>query len=138
MSKVTAKALGVITYLQEQYIHNTVDGPIYIPKEYITTLEDLLIAYQSQAVLIKTVKDHIEKLKDIVAKVPTTVDIIREISETIECQKCGEDNEAVIELDTSIEVPQLTSLCDDLERAVSDLDYYILAEELKAKKQQKY
>lgn len=61
MNNITEKAIKVITYLKEQDIHNTVEGPIYIPKEYIATLEDLLISHQKQAVLIKTVKDHIEK-----------------------------------------------------------------------------
>ena len=61
MNNITEKAIKVITYLQKQSLHNTVEGPIYIPKEYIATLEDLLISHQKQAVLIKTVKDHIEK-----------------------------------------------------------------------------
>lgn len=65
MSNTTfAKAIEVITYLQEQDIHNTVDGPIYIPKEYIATLEDLLISHHRQAILIKTVKEYSEKLKE--------------------------------------------------------------------------
>jgi oligoribonuclease (3'-5' exoribonuclease) len=65
MSNTTfAKAIEVITYLQEQAIHNTVDGPIYIPKEYIATLEDLLISHHRQAILIKTVKEYSEKLKE--------------------------------------------------------------------------
>jgi|LSQX01.1.fsa_nt_gb hypothetical protein len=103
MSNTTfAKAIEVITYLQEQDIHNTVDGPIYIPKEYITTLEDLLISHQSQAVLIKTVKEYIEKLKE----------QIRE------------------QLDKEPEDINLYTL----EKTITDLDSYILIEELKDKK----
>ena len=103
MSNTTfTKAIEVITYLQEQDIHNTVDGPIYIPKEYIATLEDLLISHHSQAILIKTVKEYIEKLK-------------KQIREQL--NKEPED----INLYT-------------LEKTITDLDSYILIEELKDKK----
>jgi len=51
MNNITEKAIKVITYLQDQhekgkifYGHDTFT--IYIPKEYITTLKDLLIAFQ--------------------------------------------------------------------------------------------
>lgn len=67
MNNITEKAIKVITYLKEQDIHNTVDGPIYIPKEYITTLENLLIAHQHQTTIIKSLKEYFdfisEKLK---------------------------------------------------------------------------
>lgn len=50
MNNITEKAIKVITYLKDQhekgkifYGHDTFT--IYIPKEYITTLENLLIEH---------------------------------------------------------------------------------------------
>lgn len=50
---ILEKAIKVITYLQEQSLHNTVDGPIYIPKEYIDVLENLLVDYNELLLKIK-------------------------------------------------------------------------------------
>ena len=44
MSKITAEAIKVVTYLQEQDSHlKDTTGTIYIPTEDITTLENLII-----------------------------------------------------------------------------------------------
>lgn len=90
---------------------------------------------QAQAVIINKVKDTIEELKALVAKVPTTIELQTEVTEEVECPECGEEHEVEVSVDQEVPVPQLNSLWADLEKAISDLDYYLLAQELKSAKQ---
>ena len=131
MSGITKQAILVISRLQEQ----SPRGPICVTENYITVLEDLLTAYQAQAVIINKVKDTIEELKALVAKVPTTIELQTEVTEEVECPECGEEHEVEVSIDQEVPVPQLNNLWADLEKAISDLDYYLLAQELKSAKQ---
>ena len=90
---------------------------------------------QAQAVIINKVKDTIEELKALVAKVPTTIELQTEVTEEVECPECGEEHEVEVSVDQEVPVPQLNNLWADLEKAISDLDYYILAQELRSTKQ---
>ncbi|WP_299035166.1 hypothetical protein, partial [uncultured Anaerococcus sp.] len=89
----------------------------------------------AQAVIINKVKDTIEELKALVAKVPTTIELQTEVTEEAECPECGREHEVEVSVDQEVTVPQLNNLWADLEKAISDLDYYLLAQELKSAKQ---
>jgi len=57
MSKITAEAIKVVTYLQEQNSHiKDTTGTIYISTEDITTLENLIIHSHTQKKLLELYK----------------------------------------------------------------------------------
>ncbi|HTO15004.1 MAG TPA: hypothetical protein VLZ83_04500 [Edaphocola sp.] len=57
MSKITAEAIKVVTYLQEQDSHlKDTTGTIYISTEDIATLENLIIHSHKQKLLLELYK----------------------------------------------------------------------------------